>query len=159
MCTCQVRNFKTLVSLWLSESVWVLPGRKPQRRVSWWRGSNELEHSKTYKMTCEPVEDLTDQLAHPCSFIRAFALGSMGSQGPKASLCGEQRLWSGWSEPSLGAHIILLVLSCLGSSTGADSLCKQWRPRSNCSSSVYTVCHFDTLWNAKATLTPVADMA
>ena len=48
--------------------------------------------------------------------ISAFAVCSVGSSGPKLSSCGQQRLWSdggwpGWSESSLGAHAILLVLS------------------------------------------------
>ena len=43
------------------------------------------------------------------------------SQGPKASSCGQQRLirlggCTGWSESSLNAQVILLVLSCWGSS-------------------------------------------
>ena len=47
-----------------------------------------------------------------------FTVHSLGSQGPNASLCGQRRIWSDWacdqtwSESSLGAQVILLVLSC-----------------------------------------------
>ena len=52
---------------------------------------------------------------HPPSLIRVFAVRSIGSQGPNASSCGQRRLWLGWSESLLGAHVILLVLSWGGS--------------------------------------------
>ena len=61
-------------------------------------------------MTCAPSED-SDQPGHPPSLIRVFAVRFMDSWGPNASSCGQRRLWSGWSELLLGAHIILLVLS------------------------------------------------
>ena len=59
---------------------------------------------------CAPSEDL-DQPGH---------LPSMGSYGPKVSSCGQRRLirlggCPCWSESSMGAHAILLVLSCRGS--------------------------------------------
>ena len=58
---------------------------------------------------CAPNED-SDQPGHPPSLIRVFAVRSIGSEGPKLSSCG----CPGWSESSLGAHAILLVLSCRG---------------------------------------------
>ena len=38
---------------------------------------NEQVHDKTNKMACAPSED-SDQLGHPPSLIRAFAVHSMG---------------------------------------------------------------------------------
>ena len=54
-------------------------------------------------MTFVPSED-SDQPGHPPSLIRVFAVRSVGSLGPNFA--------SGGSESSLGAQIILLVLSC-----------------------------------------------
>ena len=42
---------------------------------------------------CAPSED-SDQPGHPPSLIRAFAVRTMGSKGPKLSSCGQRRLWS-----------------------------------------------------------------
>ena len=61
-----------------------------------------------------------------CPVWSVFAVCSMDNLGPKLSSCGQWRLWSdcglirlggcpGWSESSLGALVILLVLSCGGS--------------------------------------------
>ena len=58
-------------------------------------------HDKTNKMTCAPRED-SDQPGHPLSFIRVFTVRSVHG-------C------LGWSESLLGAQVILLVLSCIGS--------------------------------------------
>ena len=52
---------------------------------------NEPHHVKTNKVTCAPSED-SDQLGHPPSLIRVFAVHSMGSYGPKVSSCGQRRL-------------------------------------------------------------------
>ena len=61
-----------------------------------------------------------------------FAVRSVGSQGPKASLCGQRRLWLDWTDAqtdqsSLGAHVILLAVSWCGSfltvSKGTDGNC------------------------------------
>ena len=41
-------------------------------------------------MTSVPSED-SDLSGHPRSQIRVFAVRSMGSQGPNASSCGQQR--------------------------------------------------------------------
>ena len=47
---------------------------------------------------CEsvPSED-SDQLGHPPSLIRVFAVHSMDCYGPKLSSCWQQRLWSDWA--------------------------------------------------------------
>ena len=76
----------------------------------------EPSHDKTNKITSAPSKDL-DQPGHPTSLIRVLAVCSIGSQGPKVSTCGQQTLitlggCSGRSESSLGAQVILLVLSC-----------------------------------------------
>ena len=77
-------------------------------------------HDKTNKMTCAPSED-SDQPVHLPSLMRIFAV-RMKKHGPLNYLLSAQwRLWSewanaqGWSASSLGAHVILLVLSCGGS--------------------------------------------
>ena len=56
------------------------------------------------------------------SLIRVFAVRSVGSWGSSVSSCGQRRLLRlsgcpGWSESSLGAHAILLVLSWGGSNS------------------------------------------
>ena len=70
-------------------------------------------------MTCAPSED-SGQSGHLPSLIRVFALHSMASKGPKISSDRQQRLWSDWAnaqadQSSLAAQVILLVLSCGGS--------------------------------------------
>ena len=70
-----------------------------------WERKLEPPHNKTNKMIFAP------------SLIR---VRSMGNWGPKVSSCGQRRLISpgrcpGWSEYSLGAQTILLVLSWGGS--------------------------------------------
>ena len=45
---------------------------------------------------CAPSED-SDQIGHPPSLIRVFAVCSMGSYGSKLSSCGQRRLWSDWA--------------------------------------------------------------
>ena len=84
--------------------------------------STEPHHDKTNKMTVRPAKTLislgkdSDQPRRPPSPIRVFAVHSMGSQGPSLSSFGQWRLirlgrCPGWSESSLAAHAILLVLS------------------------------------------------
>ena len=53
---------------------------------------NEPSHHKTNNMACALRED-SDQPGHPPSLIRVFAVYSKDSQWPKASSCGQQRLW------------------------------------------------------------------
>ena len=86
----------------------------------------EPPHDKTNKMTCAPREG-SDQPGHPPSLmpslIRVFAMRSKDSQGPKASLCGQQTNWSDWMDAQADLslcweHIILLVLSFCGSVIG-----------------------------------------
>ena len=75
----------------------------------------EPQHDKTNKMTCVPSED-SDQPGHPPSLIRVFAV-SMKKPWVRSFPFSTQRLGGcqGWSESSLGAQVILLVLSCCGS--------------------------------------------
>ena len=75
----------------------------------------ELPRDKTNKMVCAPSEDL-EQPGHLLHLIRVFAVSSMGSWGSNVSSRGQQRLirlgrCPGWSESSLGAKFILLVLT------------------------------------------------
>ena len=79
----------------------------------------EPKGSGGLKMVCAPSED-SDQPRYPPSLNRVFAVRSKDIQGPKASSCGQRRLWSDWADAqadlsSLGAQVILLVLSCCGS--------------------------------------------
>ena len=79
----------------------------------------ELPHDETNKMTCASIED-SDQPGHMPSLIRFLAVHPVGSQGPKASSCGQQGMirlggCPSWSESLLGTLVILLLLSCSGS--------------------------------------------
>ena len=81
--------------------------------------SNELLRDKTNKMTCAPSEN-SDQPGHPTSLIRVFAVRMKTHWVLGYPLNAQRRLirlggCPGWSESSLGAHVILLVLSCYGS--------------------------------------------
>ena len=74
---------------------------------------------KTIKMACAPSED-SDQPGHPPSLIRAFAVRLKKARFLSYPLSAQRRLirlvgCPGWSESSLGAHAILLVLSWGGS--------------------------------------------
>ena len=75
----------------------------------------ELPHDKTHKMTFEPSED-SDQPVHLPSLIRVFAV-RMKKLWVLSYPIGEQRSLirlgrcPGWSESSLGAQVIVLVLS------------------------------------------------
>ena len=69
----------------------------------------EPQHNKTNKMTCASSED-SDQHGHPPSLIRAFAVRMKKHWVLSYPLSALRR-----SESSLGAQIILLVLSCGGS--------------------------------------------
>ena len=71
------------------------------------------------QMAFAPSED-SDQPAHPPSLIRVFAVRSMGRLGPNVASGEQRRFWSDWVDAqadlsSMGAQIILLVLSCRGS--------------------------------------------
>ena len=80
---------------------------------------NEPPHHKTNKMACAPSEVL-DQPGHPPSLIRVFAFRMKKAWVLSYPLSAQQRLirlgrCPGWSESSLGAQIISLVLSWGGS--------------------------------------------
>ena len=74
----------------------------------------EPAHDKTNKITSAPSED-SDQPGHPPCLIWILAVHSVGSYEPKLFSCRQRRLRPVWSRSSLGAHAILLVLSCDGS--------------------------------------------
>ena len=79
--------------------------------------TNESTHEKTNKMACAPCKD-SDQPRHLLSLIRVFAVRSMVVKDPSFLHAGSEDSdggCPGWSESSLGAHAILLVLSCAGS--------------------------------------------
>ena len=76
-------------------------------------------HVKTKTMAYAPSED-SDQPGHLPSLIRVFAVRMKKAWVISYSLSAERRLirlggCTGWSESLLGAHIIMLVLSCGGS--------------------------------------------
>ena len=94
--------------------------------VSYFHNLYMSMYDKTNKMIFAPSED-SDQPGHPPSLIRVFACAQWVANLPKLSSCGQRRLWSdwaktlirlggcpGWSEFSLGAQTILLVLSLGG---------------------------------------------
>ena len=80
--------------------------------------NNEPQHDKTNKMTCTQQQLIILDI---CQVWSVFAVNFMGSSAPKASLYGQWKSLiklggcPGWSESSLGAQVILLVLSCSGS--------------------------------------------
>ena len=75
----------------------------------------ELPHYKTNKMAVRPAKTQISLGIRPVWSV--FAMRSVGSKGPKLSSCGQQSLVEcpGWSESSLGAKIIVFVLSWGGS--------------------------------------------
>ena len=80
---------------------------------------NEPQHDKTYKMTCAPDED-SDQLGHPPSLIRVFACTQSVAKDPMFLHANNEHSdqtggYQACSDSSLGAHVILLVLTCCGS--------------------------------------------
>ena len=78
----------------------------------------EPSHDKTNKVACAPAK--TDQPGHPPSLIRVFAVRMKKPLVISNPLGAQRRLTRlggcpGWSEPALGAHATLLVLSWGGS--------------------------------------------
>ena len=93
---------------------WTLGHKTPLGYGHIWAASRQNQQND-----CAPSEN-SDQPGHPPSLIRVLAVRSVSSYGPKLSSCGQRRLirvggCPGWSESSLGAHAILLVLSWGGS--------------------------------------------
>ena len=79
----------------------------------------ELPHDKTNKVACAPSED-SDQPGHPPSLIRVFAVRMKKQWVISYPLSALRRLWSDWVDAQADlslrwVHIILLVLSCCGS--------------------------------------------
>ena len=118
----------TTYLLWLRRPVCVLPGRKPQRQVFSWRGSNtnvpyiilyiylnkirfKLNWAATWQNQqsgCAPSQD-SDQPGHPPSLIRVFAVRMKKAWVLSYPLSAQRRLirlggCQGWSESSLGAQ-------------------------------------------------------
>ena len=88
----------------------------------------ELQHDKTSKMTCVSSED-SDQPGHPPNLIRVFTVRMKKAWVLSYLLIAQRRLWSDWAVgqadlSSLGAHTILLVLSC--GSSYFDSREHEW---------------------------------
>ena len=82
---------------------------------NYWAELRQNQH-----MTCTPSED-SDQLGHPPSLIRVFAVRSMGKLSTRGFFMRTAKTLirldgcPGWSESSLGAYVILLILWCCGS--------------------------------------------
>ena len=82
---------------------------------------SEMSHrmTKPSKWPVRPAN--SDQPEHPPSLIRVFAVHMKKHWVLSYPLSAQRRLWSDWAEAqadlsfSLGAHVILLVLSCSGS--------------------------------------------
>ena len=79
----------------------------------------EPPHDKNSKMTCPPSED-SDQPGLLSSLIRVFVVCMKKHWALNYLLSAQWRLirlggCPGWSESSLGTHVIFLVLSCGGS--------------------------------------------
>ena len=75
----------------------------------------EPKHDKINKMSCAPSED-SDQPGHPPVWS-GLSLSAWRTRGSLASHWAQATtlIRVGWSESSLGAQFILLVLSCTGS--------------------------------------------
>ena len=76
----------------------------------------EPRHDKTNKVACASRKD-SDQLGHAPSLIRVFAVRMKKAWILSFPLSAQRRLggYPGWSESSLGAHALVLVLSWFGS--------------------------------------------
>ena len=80
---------------------------------------NELPHDKTNKVAFVPSKD-SDQLGHPQSLIRVFAVCVKKHWVLSYPLSAQCRLWSDWADAQADlslrwARVILLVLSWGGS--------------------------------------------
>ena len=81
----------------------------------------ELLHDKTNKMTCVLSKD-SDQPEHPPSLIRVFTVRMKKHWALNYLFSTLWRLWSDWEDAQADlslcwVHVILLVLSCGGSSS------------------------------------------
>ena len=56
----------------------------------------EPPHDETNKMTVRPAKTRISLVIRPVWSV--FAVGSMGSLGPKLSSCGQRRLWLDWAD-------------------------------------------------------------
>ena len=91
---------------------------------------NEPHHDKTSNMACASSKD-SDQPGHPPSLIRIFAVCLKKAWVLSYPLSAQRRLTNlgrclGWSESSLGAHAISLVLSKCGSDNISGIYVRKW---------------------------------
>ena len=77
----------------------------------------EPELDKTNKMTCVPSEDSDQPVQQPLFSQYALLLVAQAFFMRLAMTLMELGRWPGWSESSLDARVILLVLSCSSSLT------------------------------------------
>ena len=111
----------------LSSGVWEQENRgidltkdsNPGNRVRWGEKIIEPPHDKTNKVACAPSED-SDQPGHPPILIRVFTIRMKKPWVLSYPLSAQRSLirlggCPGWSESSLGAQVILWVLSRGGS--------------------------------------------
>ena len=94
------------------------------------RLANEPLHDKTNKMTCAPSQD-SDPPGNPPSLIRVFVVRMKNLWALNYLLSAVKTLISlggcpGWSESSLGAHVSLLVLSCVSSNNDTKAFANSW---------------------------------
>ena len=81
---------------------------------------NKMSHLMTKPTKWSLCESLKSAWAPAQSDQSFHSVRSLDSWGPKVSSCGQRRLWSDWADAqadpsSLGAQVILLVLSWRGS--------------------------------------------
>ena len=116
-----------LAALWLAEDPELLHAdvdvqadlSHPWVHIVIYRFLFELPHNKTNKLSCAPSKD-SDQHGHSPSLIRVFAVRMKKAWVLSYPLSTQWRLirlggCPGWSESSLGAYTILLVLTWGGS--------------------------------------------
>ena len=115
-----ISSFETIIDLRQGSSVpWYISYQQFTALYFGTVTSNEPPHDKTNEMACAPSED-SDQPGHPPSLIIVFAVHMKKVWVLSYSISAQRRLIGlgrspGWSESSLGAHAILLVLSWGGS--------------------------------------------
>ena len=99
--------------------IWVFAGRTVTLLVLSCCSSNEPENDKINKITCVHSED-SDQPRHPSSLISRRCppeknIGHFATHWEHSKELIRLGGCPNWSESSLGAQVILLVLSCSGS--------------------------------------------
>ena len=105
---------------------------------------------QTNQMTSAPSED-SDQPGHPSSLIRIFTV-CMQKQWVLSYPWGAQRRLirldgPGWSESWLGAEVILLVLSCVGSNISPFGTKTNYGKEAKLTSSSVENLAMDQIWD------------